>query len=336
MASIIAGRIAILIGLADFSIGVDLGGTNLRASAVCPDGTVLEDFEIPTHAADGPERVVERMVEGIVEVNEGHEGSSLIGVGVGVPGLVRIEEGVVARAPNLPGWNDFRLKARLESALGLPVIVENDANAAAMGEVWLGAGRDVDSLILLTLGTGIGGGIVWKGGVVHGEDGMAGEVGHMTVDPHSDHVCGCKNIGCLETEAAGTAIRKAATKIAEEGRSPILQRMQAEHGELTPRHAAQAAEQGCEEAIGVFEHAGWALGVGIASLINLFNFPLYLIGGGVLAAWDLFAPAMEREIERRSLTFRNTKTRVAKAELGSRAGIYGAAYLPILAAEGKL
>jgi len=317
--------------LSNFSIGVDLGGTNLRASAVRADGTVLEDFEIPTHAEDGPERVVERMVEGIVEVNEGHSGSSLIGVGVGVPGLVRIDEGVVARAPNLPGWNDFALKERLESALELPVIVENDANAAAMGEVWLGAGRDVNSLILLTLGTGIGGGIVWKGAVVHGEDGMAGEVGHMTVDPRSDHVCGCQNIGCLETEASGTAIRKAATEVAQSGRSPVLERFLAEHGELTPRHAALAAEQGCEESIEIFRHAGWALGVGIASLINLFNFPLYLVGGGVLAAWDLFAPSMNQEIEKRSLTFRNTETRVAQAELGSRAGIYGAAYLPILA-----
>jgi len=317
--------------LPNFSIGVDLGGTNLRASAVQPDGQVLEDFEIPTQAADGPEQVVERMVRGIVEVNEGHSGSDLIGVGVGVPALIRMDEGVVAKAPNLPGWNDFPLKALLEEKLQLPVMIENDANAAALGEVWLGAGRDVDSLILLTLGTGIGGGIVWKGDILHGHDGMAGELGHITVDSDSGDLCGCGNHGCMETESSGTAIRRRATVAAEIDRSAILKRLRDEHGALTPRLAAQAAEEGCSEAQAIFNRAGRGLGIGLSTLINAFNFPLYLIGGGVLAAWDLFAPAMMREVETRSVTFRNTHTRIAKAELGGRAGIFGAAYLPIRA-----
>lgn len=317
----------------NFSIGVDLGGTNLRASAVQPDGQVLEDFEIPTHAADGPEQVVERMVRGIAEVNEGHSGSNLIGVGVGVPALIRMDEGVVAKAPNLPGWNDFPLKALLEEKLQLPVMIENDANAAALGEVWLGAGRDVDSLILLTLGTGIGGGIVWKGDILHGHDGMAGELGHMTVDSDSGDLCGCGNHGCMETESSGTAIRRRATVAAEIDRSAILKRLREQHGTLTPRLAAQAAEEGCREAQAIFNRAGRGLGIGLSTLINAFNFPLYLIGGGVLAAWDLFAPTMMHEVETRSVTFRNTHTRIAKAELGGRAGIFGAAYLPIRATQ---
>jgi glucokinase len=319
--------------LQKFSIGVDLGGTNLRASAVTPDGEVLEDFSIATDANSGPDHVVERIVQGIREVREGHSGKDLIGIGVGVPGLVRLDTGVIAQAPNLPGWQDFPLKERLEEWLDLPVLVENDANAAALGEVWLGAGRDVDSLILLTLGTGIGGGIISRGRIVHGADGMAGEVGHMTVDPHSPHVCGCGNVGCLEAEASGTAIRKMGTEAANSGQSPRLAALLAEEGWLTPLLVAQAADEGDDAARGIFAHVGTALGVNLASLINAFNFPLYLLAGGVLASWDLFAPSMMAEIKKRSITYRATRTRVDKASLGSKAGIFGAAYLPIQAAQ---
>jgi glucokinase len=272
------------------------------------------------------------MVHGIREVRDGHSGKELIGIGVGVPGLVRLESGVIAQAPNLPGWQNFPLKERLEEWLDLPVIVENDANAAALGEVWLGAGRDVDSLILLTLGTGIGGGIISCGRIVHGADGMAGEVGHMTVDPYSPHVCGCGNVGCLEAEASGTAIRKMGTEAAMDGKSPRLKALLEDEGWLTSLLVAQAADEGDETARGIFVHMGTALGVNLASLINAFNFPLYLLAGGVLASWDLFAPAMLAEVKKRSITYRSTKTRIDKAKLGSKAGIFGAAYLPIQAA----
>lgn len=313
----------------EFAIGVDLGGTNLRAAAIRADGEVLEDFSIPTRADAGPARIVSRIVEGILEVREGHSGSKLIGIGVGVPGLIRLDEGVIARAPNLPGWEEFPLKAKLEQTLKLPVIVENDANAAALGEVWLGAGRDVEDLVLLTLGTGIGGGIISRGRIVHGYLGMAGELGHITVDPRSPHICGCRNNGCMEAEASGTAIRKFAAEAAASGRSPMLRTALAEGGDLTPLAVARAAEDGDPEARAIFEHMGRALGVGLAGLINVFNFPLYLLAGGILASWDLFAPAMLDEIEHRSVTYRSSKTRVEAARLGSRAGIYGAAYLPI-------
>ncbi len=322
--------------MADFSIGVDLGGTNLRASAVTVAGVVLEDFEIPTDADAGPEHVAERMIEGIVEVRAGHSGKDLIGIGVGAPALIHMDEGVIAKAPNLPGWENFPLKAILEKRLGLPVILENDANAAALGEVWLGAGRDVESLILLTLGTGIGGGIISGGRIVHGHDGMAGELGHITVDMDSPHVCGCGNHGCMEAEASGTAIRKMALAAAGDGRSPRLMEILEREGDLTPLLVARAAEEGCEAARAIYEHMGRALGVGVAGLINAFNAPLYLLAGGVLASWDLFAPVMLREIEKRSVTFRNTDTKVLKAELGSRAGIFGAAHLPIQAVSGRL
>lgn len=318
--------------MAKFAIGVDLGGTNLRAAAVTPDGDVLEEFAIPTEAGAGPERIVERIVEGVVEVNEGHAGDELIGVGAGVPGLVRLETGVIAKAPNLAGWEDFPLKQQLEDKLHLPVIVENDANAAAMGEVWLGAGHNVDELVLLTLGTGIGGGIVYKGRIMHGYLGMAGELGHVTVDASSPHLCACGNNGCLEAEASGTAIRKLATAAAEDGRSAKLKAALEENGELTPLLVARAAEEGDAAALEVFAHMGRALGIGLGGLVNTFNFPLYLLAGGVLASWNLFSPAMFESVRRCSVTFRNSDTRIEKAKLGGKAGIYGAAYLPIQAA----
>ncbi len=314
-----------------FAIGVDLGGTNLRASAVAVDGEVLEDFQIPTESQTGPEQIVDRIVEGIVEVAEGHSGDELIGVGIGVPGLIRLETGVIAKAPNLPGWEEFPLQSTLESRLKLPVLLENDANAAALGEVWLGAGSDVDDLVLLTLGTGIGGGIISDGKVLHGYLGMAGEVGHITVDPHSPRVCGCGNNGCIETESAAGAIVQMATEAARSGASPALAAVLEKKGKLNPLLCARAAEAGDRAAREVFEHMGWGLGIGIAGLINTFNFPLYLLAGGILASWDLFAPAMMAEIERRSITYRSSQTRIEKARLGNKAGIYGAAYLPIQA-----
>lgn len=315
--------------MADFGIGVDLGGTNLRAAAIATDGTILEDFQIPTQAKAGRDKVIAGMVEGINEVREGHRGDRLLGIGIGVPGLIIMETGVIAKCPNLGGWEQFPLRDTMEAQLHCPVILENDANAAALGEVWLGAGRDVDDLVLLTLGTGIGGGIVSGGRVLHGFVGMAGELGHITVEPDSSAQCGCGNYGCVEAQASATAIIRMAEEAIAAGSSDELKRLKTEQGEINPMLVALAAERGDKEARSIYERMGLYLGRSLADLINVFNFPLYLLGGGVMAAWDLFSPAMFDEITKRSLTYRETKTRIEKAQLGNKAGIYGAAYLPI-------
>jgi glucokinase len=180
----------------------------------------------------------------------------------------------------------------------------------------MGAGRDVEDLVLLTLGTGIGGGIISRGRILHGFVGMAGELGHMTVLP-GGNICGCGNYGCLEKHASATAI-EAMAKLVALGDN------------LTAKEVFDLAEQGNHNARRVFEHMGRALGIALATLINIFNFPLYLLSGGVLPAWKYFAPPMRAEIEARSFTFRNTKTRVEPATLGNEAGLYGAAFLPFL------
>ncbi|MEO8029092.1 MAG: ROK family protein, partial [Bryobacteraceae bacterium] len=180
---------------------------------------------------------------------------------------------------------------------------------------WIGAGRDVQDLVLLTLGTGVGGGIIYKGEIMHGFVGMAGELGHMTVIPNGNP-CGCGNSGCLEKHASATAVS-------------AMARLLALGHDMSSAEVYELAMGGNTRAQAIFTSMGSALGIAIGNLVNIFNFPLYLLSGGVLAGWDLFAPAMMAEIERRSFTFRHTKTKVEKATLGSEAGLFGAAYLPI-------
>jgi glucokinase len=301
--------------MTEFSIGVDLGGTNMRAAAIGKEGELLDKIAGKTNLSEGRDAVIDDMVNSIQELRQRIEGR-FAGVGIGVPGFILLKEGFIVGSNNLVALENFPIRDEIERRLGAPVILENDANAAAMGEKWIGAGRDVNNLILLTLGTGIGGGIVYHGRVMHGAVGMAGELGHMTIVPNG-LPCGCGNQGCLEKHASATAV--AAMAIVH-GLGPI-----------TAEEVHQLAEKGNERALMIFEHMGQSLGIAIANLVNIFNFPLYLLSGGPLPAWDFFAPAMMAEVKKRSFTFRKTETKIAKAELGGKAGLFGAAYLPFLA-----
>ena len=300
--------------MAEYSIGVDLGGTNLRAAAISKDGKMLDKLSVDTNAAGGREAVLNDIVQSITSLRAKQSGNRLAGVGIGVPGFILLEKGFILGSNNLPYLEDFPVRDEIEKRLGTPVILENDANAAALGEKWMGTGKDVNDLVLLTLGTGVGGGIISDGRVLHGFLGMAGELGHITVVPNGNP-CGCGNIGCLEKHASATAI-EAMAKLLNLGDN------------LTSLDVYNMALEGNDRAKRVFDSMGWALGVALAMLVNTFNFPLYLLSGGVLPAWDFFAPAMLEELRKRSYTFRNTKTRVERAMLGNQAGLYGAAYLP--------
>lgn len=301
--------------MTDFSIGVDLGGTNLRAAAVDRNGKMLAKISGSTDLKSGRDAVIGDMVEAINKLKADNSTLRLAGVGIGVPGFILIDKGIIVGSNNLPQFDGFPVRDEIEKHLGTQVILENDANAAALGEKWIGAGAHVQDLVLLTLGTGIGGGIVSAGKVLHGQDGMAGELGHITVVPNGNP-CGCGNYGCLEKHASATAIVSMARmlNIAENPTSEDVYHM---------------AVQGNAKAKMVFHTMGSALGIGLATLINIFNFPLFLLSGGVLAAWDQFAPAMLEEVEKRSFTYRNAKTTITKASLGNEAGLYGAAHLPM-------
>ena len=191
--------------MADYSIGVDLGGTNLRAAAISAEGQILDKISGSTKLSAGRDAVLSDLVNAIVVLRDRLGAMALAGVGIGVPGFIEIEKGLIVGSNNLPQFDGFPVRDEIEARLGTRVILENDANAAALGERWIGAGRDVNDLVLLTLGTGIGGGIIANGKVVHGMLGMAGELGHMTVIPQGNP-CGCGNIGCLEKHASATAI----------------------------------------------------------------------------------------------------------------------------------
>jgi len=300
--------------MTEYCIGVDLGGTNLRAAAIDREGHILDRRAADTNPAAGREAMLSHMVNAISDLRASCGGDCLGGIGIGVPGFIILKEGVIRNSNNLACLEDFPIRDEIERRLKTRVILENDANAAALGEKWIGAGQDVEDLILLTLGTGIGGGIISKGRVLQGHVGMAGELGHITVVPNGNP-CGCGNQGCLEKHASATAIAAMANMLHLGDR-------------LTSREVYEMAVAGNAKAREIFFTMGRALGIALATLVNAFNFPLYLLSGGPLGAWDLFAPPMMEEVRRRSFTFRATNTRIEKAKLGNEAGLYGAAYLP--------
>jgi glucokinase len=302
-----------------YAIGVDLGGTNYRAAAITQDGQQLGKVSGATRSYEGREAVLDSLVEAIQELRGQLKDHRLNGVGIGVPGFIEMSTGTIIGSNNLPELEGFPIQKAIEDRLQTPVILENDANAAALGEKWMGAGQGVDSLVLLTLGTGIGGGIISDGKILHGYKGMAGELGHITVVPNGNP-CGCGNRGCLEKHASARAIEAMA----------VLMGLH-EGGSITSQQVFELAQDGNPRAKVIFHCMGEYLGIALATLVNTFNFPLYLLSGGPLPAWDYFAPALFAEVQRRSFTFANAATRIEKATLGNEAGLYGSAYLPFLA-----
>ncbi len=271
-----------------YAIGVDLGGTNLRIAAVDESGKLLAKTELETEVALGREHVIEDLCRSIEAMQAKYKGAGeLCGIGVGVPGLIDSESGRLLESPNLPGWSNYDVKGDIERRLGTSVILENDANAAALGEQWLGAGRDFESMCMYTLGTGVGGGLVLNGNIWHGWNGMAGELGHCNVEPDG-HPCKCGSHGCLEQYASATAVVRMAREALAGGAATQLRT----GGELTGRVVYECAMRGDAVAKQVFERVGRALGLAIASMVNALNLPLYVIGGGVSSAWDAFSPAL--------------------------------------------
>ena len=324
-----------------FAIGVDLGGTNMRVAAIDQNGKQLETITTGTEVKRGRDSVINEMCQAIQSLAaKFHDSHKLVGIGIGVPGIIEMEKGTIRQAPNLPGWGDYPVKREIEERLGTTVFLENDANAATLGEKWLGAARDFDAVALMTLGTGVGGGIVVDGRIWHGMSGMAGEMGHMTVYPDGV-ICGCSNRGCLEQYASASAIKRMALEAISTGKAPELARAMSENPEFSAKIVYQLATQGDLQAQEIFNKVGQALGIAMASLINIFNFPMYVLGGGAASAWDAFAPAMFKELTWRSVVYRSVamdsepghkKTIITNALLGSDAGLVGAARLPLQAA----
>jgi len=326
---------------APYTIGVDLGGTNLRIAAYSKSSGILDQIQLPTRLAAGRDAVVRDMCGAIQQLIDKHSRAGLAGIGVGSPGPIELPEGRLRKLPNLPGFEGLELRTAIQEILNIPVIVENDANLAALAECLLGKGKSlgVDSLCMLTLGTGVGNGIILNGKVFDGMNGMAGEAGHATIWPDG-HVCGCGSNGCLEQYASATAVVRLAHEAIARGNAPGLAALQQKNPEFTSRELADLARAGDPEAQKVFDLVGRSLGIGLAALVNTLNLPLYVVGGGVAQAWDLFSAKMFAELTHRSYVYRFTggqidaqghrsaKTYVEPAELGAESGILGACLLP--------
>lgn len=301
-----------------FYIGMDLGGTSFKALAVTPDGSVLGKIQRDTQAQRGPHVVVQRMVEAIRQLQTAASTGArrLAAIGFGVPGIVDLPAGIVRRSPNLPGWEDFDLRTAVKQQLELPVAIENDANAAVLGEVWRGAGRGRQHFLMLTLGTGVGGGVIIAGKILHGACGYGGELGHTVVDPHGPP-CGCGSQGCLEQYASGTAIARLA---------------EPHYGETTAKAVALAARRGEPPALEVYRQVGRYLGIACASFANLFNPECMALGGGVANAFDLFIDTLHITMRQRTFAEVYNRLCLVPAQCGLDAGGFGAAYQAMHAA----
>jgi glucokinase len=341
----------------DFSIGVDLGGTNLRIAAVSTDGRLLEKVTLGTKV-EGPDFVINEMCAAIQRLSmQYRSGGALIGAGIGIPGIIDLEAGVVRKSSNLPAWSGYPVREKIERRLGTRIFLENDAKVHALGEKWLGAGRDVDNMAMITLGTGIGGAIVLDGKIFHGMNGMAGEFGHVTIEPEGV-LCGCGNRGCSERYASATAVVRMAREAIATGEAPSLAKAAGSNADFSSQSVYNLAMQGDEAAQRIFRRFGRALGILLAGMVNSLNLEMFVVGGGVSSAWEAFAPTMFKELRQRSIVYAATvpddtvgkkepsglkedtpaqvttrtrrKTIITRALLGSDAGLFGGARLPAL------
>lgn len=311
-------------------VGVDVGGTNVVVGTVPEDGSTVHGLHSePTLVEDGPDAVVEQIGRlGSCSLDATRtalltDDLDVAGVGIGSPGPLNTESGIVLLTPNLP-WRNFALRDRVSAALGLPATLDNDANCAVFGEWWRGAARGARFVIGLTVGTGIGGGIIRDGEIYHGASDIAGEFGHMSIDS-TGRRCKCGSYGCLEAYASGPAIASRVVEGIEAGADTSLPELA--NGSLdaiTAQLVYDAAAEGDEFALEVIQETAHFLGAGVASLINIFNPEVVVILGGVtLAGERLFAP-LQAEVKRRAFRPAVEACRIVPGELRGTAGVYGA------------
>jgi glucokinase len=313
--------------LGQLALGVDIGGTKILTAVVDSDGKILSRDHSLTLATRGPEAVIETLLEstGRVLKQAGITSAELRVIGLGAPGLSDPETGVLFTSPNLPGWKDVPLREIVERELGKKTVLINDANAAAVGELRLGAGRGYRHLIYITISTGIGGGVIIDGRLYTGAIGTAGELGHMTI-LDSGPICNCGRPGCWEALASGTALaREARSRVKEGAGTTLLSYVGGDVTRVTAEVIHKAAQDGDLLARELIEQTGHYLGVGLANLVNIFNPEIIVIGGGLSNIGDmLFQPAF-KVAEEKSFEVPYRAVRFALAELGRNSGVLGAA-----------
>ena len=314
----------------NYIIGVDLGGTNIVSLLMSRDGKILARDTRRSLAKEGKERTISQIVASVREIlREGERlkvfSKSILGVGIGSPGPLNTKEGVIHFAPNFPGWIEVPLIQILRDELNLPIFLENDANAAASGEWWLGAGKNVDNLVLLTLGTGIGGGIIIEGEVLHGAWDTAAEIGHMIIH-EGGLTCGCGKQGCLEAYASATGVVKRTLAAIEKGEKTLLINLVENRLEdITCELIFKTAEKGDSLAKWIVEETARYLGIGIASIVNIINPEMVILSGGMIAAGDTLFKPVRKYAQAHASAAAIKEVKIVPAALGGNAGAIGAA-----------
>ncbi|GIN55778.1 ROK family glucokinase [Lederbergia ruris] len=310
--------------------GIDIGGTTIKLAFISKEGDILTKWEIPTDKTDGGKGIftdVKKAIsEKLAELQIPYE--ALKAAGVGAPGPVDIEKGILDGAVNI-GWKDnFPLRDLMQTALNVPVVIENDANAAALGEMWKGAGAGAKDLICITLGTGVGGGVIVKGDIIHGANGAAGEIGHITSVPRNGYMCNCGKTGCLETVASATGIvRTAKDHLAiYEGESVLKEKLQA-NSDISAKDIFDAAKAGDALAKETVEELADHLGLALANIGSVFNPERIVVGGGVSKAGDFLINEIKQAFVRYAFKPVAQSTDIVLAQLGNDAGIVGAGWL---------
>lgn len=309
-------------------IGIDIGGTNIQIGIVTPTGKLIERKTTPTMVHEGRQQVIDRLCTLIKDYTGQYTEGSIKGIGIGCAGAIDTDQGIVVTSPNFPGWENVPLKQIISEKFGIKTLLDNDANVVVFGEFLFGAGRGASSLIGLTLGTGVGGGIILDGNIWSGCEGMAGEIGHMTIVPDG-LPCNCGNVGCLEAYTSATAIvNRTKMRISKTPCHTLLDAAGIENPEgLTAATIYRAARAGEKTATAILKETGMYLGIGLASLINIFNPEMIVIGGGVINAWEFFHRSMFNEVQRRAFKRPAQIVKILPAKLGNEAGILGAAGL---------
>ncbi|MBO8170909.1 MAG: ROK family glucokinase [Bacillaceae bacterium] len=308
-------------------MGIDLGASSIKMGIVNRNGSLLESRRVPLREHEF-HKVLNRFDQLALEILNTHDLSweQVAGAGVGSPGFIDFQKGIVKDAGNL-GWHHVPLKQELYRRWGIPIELDNDANAAALGESWIGAGQGVSDFLCLTIGTGIGSGIIIGGDIYHGAGGMAGEIGHIPVQPESGIRCNCGKTGCLETEASGTAIARIAVDRARRSSGGLLKQLYERDGNIKAGKVIELALQGddaCREIVG---DTGKTLGRALSQICYILNPERIVIGGGISHAGDILFNPLKKAFRRTALPQLVETTAIVPARLGNRAGMIGAAYL---------
>jgi glucokinase len=309
-------------------IGADIGGTSIKLAFISESGEMIDNWEVPTDIANNGENIPNDITNSVREKLAFHQFSieQVIGMGAGAPGYVDVNTGMVFEAVNI-GWKNVNLREKLSSLLDVPVFVMNDANLAVLGEHWLGAGRHSDHLIAVTLGTGVGGGILVNGQVINGVSGTGGEIGHIIVTPNEGPICNCGRKGCIETYASATGIANQGLEAIRNGEYTSLGKTFERNQTLSSKDIFEHANEGDSVSIKIIDKTTNLLGLMLANLSLAINPGVIIIGGGVSQAGDFLLSKIEKSFHDYVIEQAGNACEVVIAQLGNQAGVIGAAYL---------